>query len=114
MNIPLIYLYMIIYGVCLFALKFVIQLVGSLFKSKSNECCTNISIQYYLWILSIHSYSSLFSWSVRYSNLKSNECCTNIFIHDYLWSLFIHSYSRYLVRKFVIQIVKIMNIALIY
>ena len=43
--------------------------------------------------LFFHSYSSLFSWPVRFSNRKSNEYCTNIFIQDYIWSLSIHSYG---------------------
>ena len=41
-------------------------------NGKSNEYCTNIFTQDYLWSLFIHSYGSLFSWPVRYLNRKSN------------------------------------------
>ena len=108
MNIPPIYLYMIIYVVCLFTLTvrysvglFVIQI----------EKVMNIPLIYLYMIIYV---VCLFTLTVRYSNRKSYECCTNIFMHDYLCSLFIHSYSRYSVGQFVIQIVKVMNIALIY
>ena len=63
---------------------------------KSDMLILDIIIQHYLCSLSIHSYSSLFSWPVRYSNRKINEHRTNIFIQHYLWSLSIHCTVRYL------------------
>ena len=86
----LIYLYSMIYGVCLFTLtvrysvvQFVIQIVKVM----------NIALIYLYRII----YGVCpFTLAVRYSNRKSNEYCTNIFIQDYLWGLSIHFYSSLL------------------
>ena len=77
MIIGLIHLYSILFGVCLFTFTVVIHFPSSFFKSKNNLYCTYIFIQDYLWSLSIHSYSSLFSWLIRYSNRQGNEYRTN-------------------------------------
>ena len=62
MNIALIYLYRIIYRVCVFTVTVRYS------NRKSNEYCTNLLIQDYLWRLSIHCYSLLFSWQARFLN----------------------------------------------
>ena len=110
MDIPLIYLFCIIYDVCLFTLtvrysvgQFFIQIVkvmniGQVIfyiiiyevcvfnvtvrysDRKTKEYGTNKFLPHYLWTLSIHCYSLLFSSPVRNLNCESNEYGTNIFL----------------------------------
>ena len=114
MNIGLIKLYNIIYGVCIFTVtvrysvgQFGIQILKVVYRS-------NIFTQHYLWGLSIHCYSSLFARIVRYSNRKAKNIGL-LHLYSILYGVCLFTITvRYSVVQFVIQIVRVMNMALIY
>ena len=80
----------------------------------SIEYSTNIFTQQYLWSLSIHSYSSVFSSPAHYSNRKSSDAGL-IYLHSINYGVCLFTVIvRYSVGQFVIQNVKVINIRLRY